>query len=101
MGPFSPFAKPVRKIVKTHTRLCYTLVLFRISRAKVGPCPTTLDLRGTQWPKSAACAGIAHMYKAPKIGGESGVAESVAVPTALVENVLFALIRKEMEAWED
>ena len=30
------------------------------------PRPSTLDLRGTQWTRSAAHAGMAHMYNAPK-----------------------------------
>ena len=50
IGLFSPFAKPVHKIVKTHTRLHYTLVCLVWS----GP---NFSLTRAAWPKAAKEGG--------------------------------------------
>ena len=56
---------------------------FRVSNTEVGPHPFTLDLQGTQWPRSAAHAGMVHMYKAQKNWRQKWGNPGCPVPTAL------------------
>ena len=64
-----------------HMRLC-----FRVSCAEVGPRSTTLELRVTRWPRSAARGHGTHVQSTKikiKVGGESVGARAFPDPTAL------------------